>query len=126
MQSTKHQPLAVLMFIALLHALVVVIFTRGFLLTRVELTTNSTCTSDLCPDSKQYSKAVVLIVDAVRYDFVCENTTPNKPYAGTFPKTMQFVDDAVSTGCNCIPASNSLPLLQAARIQCCQLAESRA
>jgi hypothetical protein len=45
-----------------------------------------------------YDRAVVLIIDALRYDFVCERPGPEKPHAGAFPRTMALVADAVRFG----------------------------
>lgn len=45
------------------------IFTRGFLLNRVAIT-NTTQASGNSVRSARYNKAIVLVIDALRYDFV--------------------------------------------------------
>jgi len=64
----------------LLYALGILLFTRGFLLTRMALSANSTCDSNAgesttpthssCPDEPRFRRAVLIIIDALRFDFV--------------------------------------------------------
>lgn len=91
------RPAPLLGLLTLLHVLAALIFSRGFLLTRVELPDVSSCPGPACATQQAplYDRAVILIVDALRFDFVCENTTAEKPHAGLFPRTMQLVGDAV-------------------------------
>lgn len=114
---------AQLAFVALLHVLAALAFSRGFLLTRVELPGVSSCPGAGCPPAAIrarpataatdaaaaavesssggedkaggpiYDRAVILIVDALRFDFVCENSTAAKPFAGRFPRTLALVAD---------------------------------
>jgi len=126
-QGSVQSAAPLLAALAALHVLAALIFSRGFLLTRVELPDVSACPGPGCLADRQldsgtagrggaagttvqtspktapaaaaaapYSKAVLLIVDALRFDFVCENRTEAKPYAGLFPRTMALVGDAVS------------------------------
>lgn len=85
-----------LCILAALHVLVAVVFLKGFLLTRVELPDISSCTAVSCSSRPAYSKAVVLIVDALRYDFVCDDGSSKASFRGRFPKTLGFVGAAVS------------------------------
>lgn len=119
-------PAATLGALALLHVAACLVFSRGFLLTRVELPDVSSCPGPGCvqaprspPGSEPasggdgaapggdvaaagaapraaYDRAVIIIVDALRFDFVCENATAAKPHAGQFPRTMALVERAVS------------------------------
>ena len=62
----------------------ILLFTRGFLLTRVALSTNSTCqartsttptngtTNRLCSDHPRFRRAVLIVIDALRFDFVVD------------------------------------------------------
>ncbi|KAF6264465.1 hypothetical protein COO60DRAFT_1624241 [Scenedesmus sp. NREL 46B-D3] len=77
-----------------LHVLVALIFLKGFLLTRVELPDTSSCTEVPCNSRPAYSKAVVLIVDALRYDFVCSDGSSPASFQGRFPKTLGLVGSA--------------------------------
>jgi phosphatidylinositol glycan class O len=76
----------VLAWVLFLHLAGLSLFTRGFLLTRLALDSISTCPSDsatLC-DLKlppTHRKAIILIIDALRFDFVSPNPpTPLSPY----------------------------------------------
>ena len=60
------------------------IFTRGFLLSRVAIT-NATEASDLSTLTPQYKKAVVLVIDALRYDFVMPQPASNSYYHNKLP-----------------------------------------
>jgi phosphatidylinositol glycan class O len=82
--------------LAALHVLVALVFLKGFLLTRVELPDISTCTGVSCSSKPAYSKAVVLIVDALRYDFVCDDGSSTTSFRGRFPRTLGLVGAAVS------------------------------
>lgn len=79
-----------------LHVIVALTFLKGFLLTRIELPDVSECSHATCTGRKPYNKAVVLIVDALRYDFVCERSTNASYHRGKLPKTLGYVAAAVS------------------------------
>jgi phosphatidylinositol glycan class O len=79
-----------------LHVLVALVFLKGFLLTRVELPDASSCTEGSCISKPAYSKAVVLIVDALRYDFVCDDGYAATSFRGRFPRTLDLLREAVS------------------------------
>jgi len=65
-----------------LYTVGLLLFTRGFLLTRVALSSNSTCGGDagkcatptncLCPDEPKFRRAVLIVIDALRFDFVVD------------------------------------------------------
>ena len=72
----------------------VLIFTSGFLLKRQVLTDKSTCNSSPFPGScnavpRQYSKAIILIIDALKYDFTLYNQSlplsMARPYQNRMP-----------------------------------------
>ena len=46
------------------------LFTNGFLLTRMALSTVSSCADASCPLKPTHQKAVILVIDALRFDFV--------------------------------------------------------
>jgi predicted AlkP superfamily pyrophosphatase or phosphodiesterase len=95
-----------LLLLTFCQTVVALVFLKGFLLTRIELPDVSqgespTCSSQLPP----YGKAVVLIVDAVRYDFLCGKQGAEGDISGSLmPKTLSLVQAGVSaascmTGC---------------------------
>src|SRR5271167_3401832 len=69
----------ILIFFLLLHITGIYFFTRGFLLTRLVLDAKSNCSSppvDLpknpegeCWYPQQFKKAIIVLIDALRYDF---------------------------------------------------------
>lgn len=87
-----------LLGLATLHAIVALVFTRGYLLSRIELPHTGKCIDGRCKQLQQYSKAVVIIVDALRYDFVCGRPSQRQPNAGMLPKTMALVNNTVGAG----------------------------
>ena len=92
----SRSPLQWMISCSFMHLVVLLIFMKGFLLTRVELPDASPKQqADSFRALKRYNKLVLLIVDAVRYDFVCEPSTAGKPFAGAFPKTVGKVEAAV-------------------------------
>ena len=78
-----HQPTSIANVFSCLHALGIYFFTKGFLLTRLVLDHKSTCHAPPievqlkglgdhakgCWHPKTFDKAVILIIDALRYDF---------------------------------------------------------
>lgn len=67
--------LALLLWVFLAHVAGIYLFTRGFLLTRLSLSNSSTCEEPNCGIKPTHKRAVLLIIDALRFDFV----TPNPP-----------------------------------------------
>lgn len=66
------------LFILMLSAIVgLLIFTRGFLLTRIAITNQ---TESAAVGQGEYSKAIILVIDALRYDFVQTQNSPNTYY----------------------------------------------
>ena len=66
----------------ILYTIGILLFTRGFLLTRVALSANSTCdnhagksttpANSSCPDEPRFRRAVIIVIDALRFDFVVD------------------------------------------------------
>lgn len=84
-----------LLGVTILHIVIVLVFLKGFLLTRIELPDVSECSSQTCSGHQPYSKAVVLIVDALRYDFLCASSSSDSLYRGKLTKTLEHVAKAV-------------------------------
>lgn len=86
----------------LIFGITIFIFQKGFLLNREVLTDRTECQTKLSNDScynstpRQYSKAIVLIIDALRYDFALFDknlTQPSlKPYQNAMPIISQLLD----------------------------------
>ncbi|KAK0474791.1 hypothetical protein IW261DRAFT_525459 [Armillaria novae-zelandiae] len=66
--------LAILLWVIFVHLAGIYLFTSGFLLTRLALTETTTCSTE-CTLLPTHTRAVVLIIDALRFDFV----SPNPP-----------------------------------------------
>ncbi|KAF8879596.1 hypothetical protein BD779DRAFT_1551439 [Infundibulicybe gibba] len=67
--------LGVLVWVAFVHLAGVYLFTSGFLLTRLSLSDTTVCLDQQCTLPPTHKRAVLLIIDALRFDFV----TPNPP-----------------------------------------------
>ncbi|KDR72845.1 hypothetical protein GALMADRAFT_212861 [Galerina marginata CBS 339.88] len=65
--------LALLIWVFLVHVAGIYLFTRGFLLTRLSLSNASTCTETSCGIAPTHKRAVLLIIDALRFDFIAPN-----------------------------------------------------
>ena len=73
--------LGLLIWVFLVHLAGIYLFTRGFLLTRLSLSNASNCFTQHCDVSPTYSRAVILIIDALRFDFVTANPpSPPSPF----------------------------------------------
>lgn len=89
-----------LLLLSVLQALVALLFLKGFLLTRVELPDiaqgggSSSISISSARQPPPYQKAVVLIVDAVRYDFLCGKQ--HDLSGSLMPKTLRLVKAGVS------------------------------
>lgn len=67
--------LALLLWISFIHIAGIYLFTRGFLLTRLSLPDYTTCSDQKCTLKPLHKRAVFLIIDSLRFDFV----TPDPP-----------------------------------------------
>ncbi|RDB21892.1 GPI ethanolamine phosphate transferase 3, partial [Hypsizygus marmoreus] len=67
--------LALLFWVSFVHLAGIYLFTRGFLLTRLSLSEHTHCTAQKCTLPSTHKRAVLLIMDALRFDFV----TPDPP-----------------------------------------------
>lgn len=73
--------LLVLLWISALHLSGIYLYTRGFLLTRLSLSESSSCPDGSCTIPPTYKRAVLLVIDALRFDFVSPNPPePVSPY----------------------------------------------
>ncbi|TRM58967.1 hypothetical protein BD626DRAFT_509328 [Schizophyllum amplum] len=71
--------LALLLWLALIHGAGIYLFTNGFLLTRLALSNKTTC--DTCTLPATHKRLVVLVVDALRFDFVSPDPPePHSPF----------------------------------------------
>lgn len=72
---------AILSWIFFLHGAGVYLFTRGFLLTRMALSDISDCAGKSCTLPETHQRLVLLVIDALRFDFVSPDPPlPNSPY----------------------------------------------
>ncbi|CAG9538977.1 unnamed protein product [Cercopithifilaria johnstoni] len=77
------------------------LFQHGFLLKRIELTSRSSCSDvasrDACWFPAQYQRVVVVLIDALRYDFVAPSqpqlNSSNKAYSGHFSTITRLLND---------------------------------
>ncbi|KAF5348739.1 hypothetical protein D9758_006793 [Tetrapyrgos nigripes] len=70
-----------LLWIFFVHLAGIYIFKNGFLLTRLALTEFTTCLDDSCITSPTHRRAVFLIIDALRFDFLSPHPpSPPSPY----------------------------------------------
>ena len=85
----------------LIFGITIFIFQRGFLLSREVLTDRTQCpllkSNESCYSTpRQYSKAVVLLIDALRYDFALydKNLTQasQKPYQNAMPIISELLE----------------------------------
>ncbi|KAF9523318.1 hypothetical protein CPB83DRAFT_887002 [Crepidotus variabilis] len=71
----KYAQLALLFWVFVTHLTGIYLFTKGFLLTRLSLADASKCLEKSCGLAPTHRRAVVLIMDALRFDFI----TPDPP-----------------------------------------------
>ena len=72
--------LIILLWVVFLHVSGIYLFTRGFLLTRMALSDISNSCAD-CTLPPTHSRLILLVVDALRFDFVSpEPPQPHSPY----------------------------------------------
>ena len=60
----------VLLWVSLIHLSGIYLYTRGFLLTRLSLSEASSCPDGSCTLPPAYKRTVLLIIDALRFDFI--------------------------------------------------------
>ncbi|KAI5951526.1 GPI13 [Candida jiufengensis] len=76
----------VLIFLAITQFIGVGFFTSGFLLSRNVLPNISTCDNNACMEPPpKFDKAIVLVIDALRFDFVIPVENSTKNYHNNFP-----------------------------------------
>lgn len=64
-----------------IHIAGIYLFTKGFITTRASLPNISNCTSGGCSILSTHKRAVVLIIDALRFDFITPHPPiPSSPY----------------------------------------------
>jgi phosphatidylinositol glycan class O len=61
---------ALLTWVAIIHLAGIYLFTSGFLLTRLSLSNSTKCLDNSCVLPPTHTRAVLLIIDALRFDFV--------------------------------------------------------
>ena len=72
---------AVLLWLTLIHAAGIYLFTNGFLLSRLSLSNRTTCDDGACTLPPTHQRLVVLIIDALRFDFVSPDPPePHSPF----------------------------------------------
>jgi GPI ethanolamine phosphate transferase 3 subunit O len=77
--SAKWLAFSVLLYVLTLHASTLYLFTRGFLLTRLSLPNISSCSTCTLPPT--HSRLVLIIIDALRFDFLSPEPAPSpSPY----------------------------------------------
>ncbi len=73
----------ILLYLFSLHLLGIYFFTRGFLLSRLSLSTVTSCSDSTspCTLSPTHKRAVLLIIDSLRFDFLSPHPPqPHSPY----------------------------------------------
>jgi phosphatidylinositol glycan class O len=73
----------ILLYLAFLHLVGICLFTRGFLLSRLSLSTVATCSDPAspCTLTPTHKRAIILIIDALRFDFLSPHPPePHSPY----------------------------------------------
>lgn len=84
----------ILLYLAFLHLVGIYLFTRGFLLSRLSLSTVTTCSDPTspCTLTPTHKRAIILIIDALRFDFLSPHPPePHSPYhhnALTLPREL--------------------------------------
>lgn len=75
----------VLILFGILQVIGIIFFTKGFLLSRPVLDDISTCDKGNCFGVPQFDKTVIIVIDALRFDFVIPNLDSNELYHNNFP-----------------------------------------
>ena len=72
---------SLLLWVFLVHLAGIYLYTRGFLLTRLSLLDTTTCKDGSCTTAPTHKRAVVLVIDALRFDFLSPHPPePVSPY----------------------------------------------
>ncbi|KAH9895692.1 hypothetical protein C8Q73DRAFT_728821 [Cubamyces lactineus] len=75
------QGLSLLLWVFLVHLAGIYLYTRGFLLTRLALSDINACDDGSCKLPPTHKRAVVLVIDALRFDFLSPHPPePLSPY----------------------------------------------
>ncbi|KAM3720914.1 GPI ethanolamine phosphate transferase [Dirofilaria immitis] len=90
-----------IMFIGISFFISLLLFQHGFLLKRIELTSRSSCSDvashDACWFPAQYQRVVVVLIDALRYDFAAPSqihlNSSSKAYLGHFSTISRLLND---------------------------------
>jgi GPI ethanolamine phosphate transferase 3 subunit O len=73
--------LGLLLLVSFIHLAGIYLFTRGFLLTRLSLSEFNDCSSQPCTTTPTHTRAVLLIIDSLRFDFLSPNPpNPTSPF----------------------------------------------
>ena len=73
--------LSLLAWVFFVHLAGIYLYTRGFLLTRLALSEKAECADGSCTLPPTHKRAIVLIIDALRFDFISPNPPlPASPY----------------------------------------------
>ncbi|KAG0700089.1 alkaline-phosphatase-like protein [Suillus ampliporus] len=70
-----------LLWVLCVHLAGIYLFTKGFLLSRLALPDRGACSSDACASLATHKRAVLLVIDALRFDFIAEHPPePASPF----------------------------------------------
>lgn len=73
--------LHLLLWLSLVHCVGIYLFTKGFLLSRLSLPHRNECGEDGCASLATHKRAVILVIDALRFDFISSHPPePPSPY----------------------------------------------
>ncbi|KAF9236128.1 hypothetical protein BU15DRAFT_89293 [Melanogaster broomeanus] len=73
--------LRLLLWFLLVHCAGIYLFTKGFLLSRLSLPNRGSCAYDTCTSLATHKRAVILVIDALRFDFISSHPPePPSPY----------------------------------------------
>ncbi|KAF8553125.1 hypothetical protein OG21DRAFT_1414878 [Imleria badia] len=73
--------LRLLLWLSLVHCVGIYLFTKGFLLSRLSLPNRNECDHDECTSLATHKRAVILVIDALRFDFISSHPPdPPSPY----------------------------------------------
>ncbi|KAF9222154.1 hypothetical protein BS17DRAFT_709200 [Gyrodon lividus] len=73
--------LRLLIWLFLIHCVGIYLFTKGFLLSRLSLSNRNSCAHDACTSLATHKRAVILVIDALRFDFISDHPPePPSPY----------------------------------------------
>lgn len=99
------------LLLGVLRLTAVLLFCRGYLLSRRELASRSHCTDfarqslfnktspGQCWRASSYDRLILLVIDGLRFDCVldesCQTRSSRAPHIGRFPKLTQWVTEGV-------------------------------